>query len=254
MTGTLKLGALLTIRPAQGARPPNIRQSKKMALMVRQPKTGPEFYSIYRLRYEVYVEELKWQERYADHSRKRIVDPLDETAYLLGAWDDDQCVGTVRTNFARDGQLEPYFDYYGLRQLPSEALSEVSITTRLMVIPALRKSPLSARLACATYRHVLKQGIKADYCDCIPKAVPFFLRLGYRLHLPEFHHPDYGLGVVLRLDLRDEAHLAANRSPFRKHLASWQARLPVPGAIPRRVFGRDRLPPNHNYIKVDGAT
>jgi hypothetical protein len=204
-----------------------------MAITIRQPRTGAEFHRIYQLRYAVYVTELKWQDSHSDHSRKRIVDPLDETAYLLGAWDGSQCVGTIRCNFVRDGGLSSYLDYYQLHQLSAEALSEASITTRLMIMPAYRKTVLSARLACAIYRYELEQGISTDYCDCIPHAVPFFLRLGHRLHLAEFHHSDYGLGVVLRLDLRDETHLAAMRSPFRRHLATWQAQLaPSRGGTP----------------------
>jgi hypothetical protein len=194
-----------------------------MAISIRQPETEAELHSVWQLRYAVYVEELNWRESHADHSRRVVVDPLDETAYLLGAWDGNQCVGTIRCNFIRDGNVDAYLEYYRLTHIPSDDLAETSVTTRLMVLPALRSSNLPARLGFATYRAALDQGISTDFCDCIPDSFAYFRRLGYRHHLTNFDHPDYGPGIVLRLDLRDDDHLASIRSPLRKHLASWRA-------------------------------
>ena len=41
---------------------------------------------VFRLRYAVYVEELGAEMEYADHQRKEVREPLEETGDSLGAW------------------------------------------------------------------------------------------------------------------------------------------------------------------------
>lgn len=66
------------------------------AIDVRIATTPEELEAVYRFRYRVYVEEMNRQERYADHDRKRIEEPMDAENTIIGAFKDGQVVGTVR--------------------------------------------------------------------------------------------------------------------------------------------------------------
>lgn len=52
---------------------------------------------IYRFRYEVYVEEMNRKQDYCDHISKTIIEPIDDTASLFAAFDQNEnVIGTLR--------------------------------------------------------------------------------------------------------------------------------------------------------------
>jgi GNAT superfamily N-acetyltransferase len=189
-----------------------------MTLQIRQARTPAELQAVYRLRYEVYVEELGRVQRYADHETRQVVEPLDQTGRVFCAFDAERLVGTVRNNFARDSDLGEYESLYGMASVGANHPRATSITTKLLVIKDYRSSSLGYRLASAAYADGLAAGIEHNFADVYPARVPFFEKLGYRVHLPEVVHPEYGPVIVMRLDLRDEAHLRAVDSPFLRTL------------------------------------
>jgi hypothetical protein len=188
---------------------------------IRLAESDEERLAVYRFRYSIYFEELKIVESCTDHERKLITDPLDTPqAMVLAAWDGDRVVGTLRTNRVCDGGLENYLKYYRLTESPSDFLSQTSVSTRTMVAAALRRTPLTARLACETFKWMLSHGIRTDFCDIYPSVMPFSAGLGYK-HQFDFEHPVYSFGHVMRLDLYDQEHLVKVRSPLRRILAKW---------------------------------
>jgi hypothetical protein len=189
---------------------------------IRLAESEEERLAVYRFRYAVYVEEMGLDESYADHDRKIIKDTLDgPQAMLLAAWDGDRVVGTTRTNLVRNGGIGNYLEYYRLTDRPHAELQDTSISTRIMIHPQFRRTPLTVRLTCDCFRWMLEQGVKTDYCDCEPEVVKFFTGLGYKEQFADFYHPEFGLGSVMRLDVHDFEHLAKVRSPLRRVLAKW---------------------------------
>jgi hypothetical protein len=93
--------------------------------------------------------------------------------------------------------------------------SRTSLTTKLMIKPEYRKTTLAVRLAIATYRQGLKDGIRYDFIDANSHLINFFSGLGYRVHRTA-NHPEYGDVTIMVLDLEDINHLESIRSPFRK--------------------------------------
>jgi len=191
-------------------------------LTIHKATSPGELEAIGRFRYAVYVEEMGRPQKYADHKRRMILDPLDcEGVVNLAAWQDGQVIGVIRNNFVRLTDIGDYFQQYGLAGVSPELLEATSITTRLMVHSSHRKSLLGARLACSAYRSALGHGIKTDFMDCNEHLVPYFTALGYRVHRDDLVHPEYGAVTVMRLDLTDRDHLEKVRSPFRKQLLAW---------------------------------
>jgi GNAT superfamily N-acetyltransferase len=185
-----------------------------MAIEIRKVRTESEASAIFRLRYEVYVEELGRSQRYADHAARSVAEPLDTGANLFCAYDGARLVGTVRTNYAWRSRLEEYEALYQLERCGSAYPHGTSVTTKLVVAPDQRGSTLPYRLAAATYAAALADGVSFDFVDVYPARVPFFQRLGYQVHLPRAVHPEYGPVIVMRLGMRDAQHLAEVRSPF----------------------------------------
>ncbi len=180
---------------------------------IRLASEPDELEAIYQFRYQVYVEEMKRYQFHADHSAKKIEDPLDRGAANFAAFQDDEVVGTVRINFPRTSSIEYYEAFMDMCSAGCFHPGATSICTRLMVAPRLRRTSLAMRLTQASYEFGLRNQIRFNFIDCDDHLIGFFVRLGYVLHR-RAEHPEYGMGNVMRLDLLDRARLARQRSPF----------------------------------------
>lgn len=180
---------------------------------VRFVESRKEKEAVFRFRYSIYVDEMKRPQRYADHERRWITDPLDEYADILAVWQGDDVVGTVRMNPLRRNPLDEYRRLYGIENLSRHDLVGTSISTRIMLAAHVRRSPVSGKLLVAAFNHGRKLGIKYDYCDCNDPVLGFFERIGYRF-IRRVQHPEYGDVSVMQLDLEDIAYLKSIRSPL----------------------------------------
>jgi hypothetical protein len=200
-------------------------------MQIRMLTTPDERELAFRHRYEIYVEEMRRRQDYADHEARRIEEPLDRSGMLFGAFSGGRLVGSVRTNFARHGSMDMYDDFYQVRSAGEAYPDGVSITTKLMVDPDERGGAAGAFLAMMVYRHNIEQAITHDFIDCNDHLVPFFEGLGYRRHRPPIDHPEFGVVNPLVLLTHDLEHLVAVRSPFARILRRTMAqKLPMEGA------------------------
>ena len=111
--------------------------------------TQSELESVYRLRYQVYVEELGATMEHANHQQKALSDEWDKTADIIGAWQNDELVGCVRLNYSHNTDLSEYEVHY--HPLVKETVlrkntSSISISSKWVVAQAFRRSILSARI------------------------------------------------------------------------------------------------------------
>ncbi len=190
-----------------------------MTVRIHTAHSAGHAHDIFRIRYEVYVEELGRAQLHADHQARTIREPLDEHALIWVAYEDERLVGTVRVNHANESDLGDYTALYEMARVGAAHPKRTSITTKLIVARDYRNSTLAYRLAMAGYRGMLQNGILHDFIDVFPARVPFFERLGYRIHIPEAHHPEFGSVVVMSLAIRDAAHLERVGSPLLRYVA-----------------------------------
>lgn len=194
-----------------------------MPIRVRVAMTAQEAQAVYRLRYQVYVEELGRFQRHADHENRVIREPLDATGIVLAAYDGAELVGTLRINYTRSSDLAEYARLYEMARVgPAHPLC-TSVVTKLLVAKDYRNTSLAYRLSMTIYRRALDDGMWYDFIDVYPSRVPFFERLGYRVHIPEAIHPEYGQVVVMMHAMRDAQHLKKVNSPFLHYLQLSQA-------------------------------
>ncbi|HEV2335797.1 MAG TPA: GNAT family N-acetyltransferase [Stellaceae bacterium] len=188
-------------------------RARTRSIPIRLVSTSHELEAIYQFRYQVYVEEMRRHQFYADHSAKKIEDPLDRGATNFAALQDNEVVGTVRVNFPRTSNIEYYEAFMDMCSAGCFHPSATSICTRLMVAPRLRRTSLAMRLTQASYEFGLRNRIRYNFIDCDDHLIGFFIRLGYIVHR-RAEHPEYGMGNVMRLDLLDRPRLVRQRSPF----------------------------------------
>lgn len=184
---------------------------------------------IYRFRYSVYIEEMNRNCK-ADHENKVIIDSLDDTGVLLGAYRQNlltspatpQLVGTCRANFSYNCDFE-HRELYAFDQLERDYPKSVMFATKMMVRQEYRGTPLFLDLAKQIYVTSLLHGAIVMVIDCNDHLVKPFMAMGFQAYRSRFMHPDYGWVNPLAMNNYDFDHLQSIRSPFlsllKQHIA-----------------------------------
>ena len=116
-------------------------------------RTEAERNAIFEFRYQVYIEEMGKPYSHADHSHKRLSDPLDEKATLLYAARRGEIVGTLRINWGEDlAALTHFTKAFNLAAFQCFPTSSLSFCSRLMVHRDHRYSALAAALSISAYQ------------------------------------------------------------------------------------------------------
>lgn len=177
--------------------------------------------AIYRLRYEVYVEEMH-RRCEADHDRRMLEDAFDTTAFLVYAKSGLEVVGTVRTNFKRCGPVE-LEDEYQLCQFTPYYPDCVACSGKLIVAKRYRNSRLGLDLASFLFDFGKQQQILFDFINInvtfqgplrSKKLYHMYQKLGYREYREPFQHSERGEVLPMVLVMGDLEHLEAICSPF----------------------------------------
>ncbi|MEZ4354483.1 MAG: hypothetical protein R3F16_12610 [Myxococcota bacterium] len=184
--------------------------------------------AVFRLRYVVYVEEMRRRQPHADPVARRLAEPLDRDALHVVACaagagpgevaGGEGLLGALRISLSRHGGLETIERLYGL---DAGGFGDRSmVITRLVTRPEARGGASSAglALACAAYRIGLRERLTAGFIDCHVGLEPLFVWLGFD-PIRRFTHADYGEIAVMRIDPLDRARLARTDSPFLRILA-----------------------------------
>lgn len=183
-------------------------------------KNAREKLRIYRLRYQVYVEEMGRQLSSADHKNRLVVDDLDESAFLVYVQKDKKVVGTIRNNI------------YAMEQFPPELIrmfrmdifrtfnnghcnQKFCFTSKYVVKEVFRRSPVAYMLVAGSYEFWRDAGeVQFVFAGCNPYMVPLYERLGFRRFAENVVIPEYGCMVPLVWLVEDESHMRAVGSPF----------------------------------------
>src|SRR5262249_44924817 len=247
--------------PAPG-RPAALRMSVFARwLMNREPvhraATGAEREAIWRFRYEVYIEELKYHYAAADHERRWLRHEEDEQPYttLLYTGAGDGVTGVVQIRAWEPGQVPRHeFEALSLESFPGMERVRVAEVGRLMTRRSLRGTLLLPSLMRAGYEFMAGEA-KTDlaFVDCSPGLVRYYRRLGA---LPYGGRLLVGPGVPLLLVPSDEARLRRLGSPVaplvKKHFGPGK-RAPLDLTPFRPLLEGDAVPVEFDAEKVWGA-
>ena len=188
---------------------------------IRIVKTSAELEQIYQFRYKIYVEEMGRKQTYADHQRKTIIEPLDKTGYIFGAFENGEVVGTLRCNLAKESDLGYYEELYRMRSVGSSHPDHTAIITKFIVDGSYRYGRLATRFCQAAYAFGMKNEVKFNFIDCNQHLVGFFKLFGYEIYAANIIHPEYGEVTPMMCNLLDIDLFKERRSPLVKSYESF---------------------------------
>lgn len=192
---------------------------------------------VFRLRYAVYVEELGAEMEYADHQRKEIHEPCDDTGDNLGAWINGELVGCVRINRGGQSDLSEYrefFDSIIADRYADCPLESISVSSKFAVHRRHRGATLAVRLLQASYSHIAEKKARLNYMTCRPNLAEMYRKLGFQTCAPAFFHHEAGWITPMVLVVQDYETLRQIKSPF----ADICARYPINQVQARKLRKR----------------
>ena len=184
-------------------------------------ETEEELEQIYRLRYEIYVEEMHIFGSVADHERRLLYGQNDRGARLLYAKLGNEIIASMRLNLGKDGAFsEELEETYNLNLFrPTLDDTQILVLTRFMIKKDHRGSHLSFRMIEQVAKLCLEEDIEMAVCDCQPHLIRYYQRMGFRSYDCEvYNDPEFGIMTPLAFVLRDLQYLASMRSPLKKAL------------------------------------
>ncbi|WP_447977152.1 cyclic nucleotide-binding domain-containing protein [Candidatus Nitrospira bockiana] len=214
-------------------------------LSVRLATSDDEREAIYRLRYDVYIEEMNGADRHleADPKRRLLRDPWDERAHHFYVEQRGEIVACARLIMRADGPLECE-EHFDLERFAPAFPDRVSMTSRLVLHPGRRGSHLLKQLTCAMYEFVCERGQQFNFIDCHTRLLPLYSRLGFRPYRPGFNHVQYTYVVPMVLVIDDLEYLEQVRSPFvpiaRRYPSSTEGRALLLSRFPDAAVARCR--------------
>jgi len=159
-----------------------------------------------RLRYDVHCDELGRAAPSADHDSRTLGDALDSFGNVFVAMDQGVAVGTLRLNFAGEGDLGTAAELYGMRAHPASP-DGAALCTRLVVRRSHRRGEAAMKLIGAAVRFARRNGARALYLDCSPGLLPHYRSIGFTVAAEAFLQVENGPCIPVRLDLARDRHL-----------------------------------------------
>ena len=198
-------------------------------------RTSTQREAVYRLRYDVYLRELrKGFLSDIDHEHAWIRDPEDEqegvSIFYTGT--EEAMTGSLRLQVWDPGRIpEDIFQRFSLHLFPGIDAYKVSEAARLIVRPDMRGGRLLASLALAAFEHgVANHDVFVCFLYCSPGLVRAYMRLGFRPY-PGYVIPNEdGIRLPMFMVAADLEHLEAIGSPLAPIMA--------------RHFSADTMPPD----------
>ncbi len=187
-----------------------------MNIEIKMAATEADREAIYRLRYEIYVEEMHIFGAVADHERKMLIDPNDADARLMYALVDGEFAGTLRLNLGKDAPFSQEFEetYNFERFRPAATDAQMMAITRFMVKEKFRGSPVSYYMIEECARIGIREGIEVAFCDCQPHLIRYYQRIGFQGYECEvYNDPEFGIMVPHAFVFGDAGYLKSIRSP-----------------------------------------
>jgi hypothetical protein len=201
-------------------------------------ETEEERRAVYRMRYDVYVEEMGRYQSAADHDQRMLYEDCDEQSRISYAAVDGEVVATARLTWGGDAPLpQRMVDQYGLAPflavLPASA---IAVGERGMVRPHLRGSDVLLQMMGAGMQFANENRIQLVFGDCEPHLLNLFLSLGQRTYSKRnVNSAEAGYLIPLVLVIEEVAYLRQLNSPLLKYVRDFGDDARIPACI-QRVF------------------
>ncbi len=192
------------------------------SLQIRIATEPWEKREIYRLRYEVYVQEMAKPLGSTVNKEKLLYDSLDKSSILLYAQDGSNIVATIRLSIAAEedypSELVKAFCMDKFLALHTDMPNRhFGLGTKLAVKTQYRNSPALYLIITEAYRLLREHNVQICFTGCNPYLISLYERMGFRKFAGNFTDPGYGLLVALVMVVEDIEHFQAVKSPLYRH-------------------------------------
>jgi len=205
---------------------------------VYEAETDDQKNQAYRLRYEIYVEEMNRYRGSAGHAARVLVEPEDAQSRLFVAEvagaEGPEIVATMRLTWGGDAPLpERHIVQYDLARFLDEMPAEhLIVGERFMVAPAHR----GGDVLWALFRHYMEfvnqHRIQLAFGDCEPHYLNLYMGMGFRTYTRRHvNSPETGYLIPLVMVAEDLDHLRRLKSPLSDVLADFGDDARVPGIV-----------------------
>ena len=147
--------------------------------------TAAEIEAVQRLRYAVYVEEMKRYDDVAGAEDGRFAEPEDEHSWICYARDGSEVVAATRMTWGGDGFSDRQVDQFQLAPFLAELPAEVmGIGERNTVLPSHRGSGVLDQLMAYSSAATNVQDLRVVFGCCEPHLLSLYLKMGQRTYAP----------------------------------------------------------------------
>ena len=225
-------------------------------------ETEEEKRAVYRLRYDVYVEEMGRYQSFAYHDQRLLYEDCDEQSRIAYASADGEVVATSRFTWGGDAPLpQRMIDQYGLAPFLAELpASAIGVGERAMVRPHLRGSDVLLKLMAQGLQFANEHRIQLAFGDCEPHLLNLYLGLGQRTYsATNVNSPEAGYLIPLVFVIEDVAYLRQLNSPLLEYVRDFGDDARIPACIQRdladgsAVISRLHTPSASYWSEVHGA-
>lgn len=201
------------------------------SLQIHTATKNWEKQEIFRLRYQVYVQEMAKNLQTCSNNNQ-ISDPLDNQSILLYAQSGHDIIGTTRLTIAAaenyPADLVETFDMYTFKAISADLPScHLALGTKLAILPEYRNSPVLFLLLAETYRILREHTVPFFFGGCNPNLIPLYERMGFRRFARNFTDPGYGLLVPLVMLVEGISHFQAIKSPLYRHVRKYKNSMDI---------------------------
>lgn len=201
-------------------------------------ETAAERDAVYRLRYDVYVEEMGRYQTVADHARRMLYEDVDEQSRISFARLDGEMVATARITWGGDAPIpQRMIDQYQLAPFLSEVpQTAIAVGERAMVRPHLRGTDILLRMMGNGMRFANEHRIQLVFGDCEPHLLNLYLGLGQRTYAKtNVNSAEAGYLIPIVLVIEDVEYFRQLNSPLLPYLHDFGADARVPACIERAL-------------------
>ena len=198
---------------------------------IRRAITEEDLHAVYRLRYELYVDDQKLFLEEADHERRWLYDDYDPHSRIFLAEVDGELVGTSRITLGIEAEFSQEsreaYDFERFGGIVDER--DLTVVTRLVVRHEHRGGSLGTRLLEACYAEVARENGELILGNCEPHLISHYLKLGFRPFGQLVNHPTNATLVRIAVVTGDYDYLERVDSPM---LPALQLRTRPSEALP----------------------
>jgi hypothetical protein len=193
--------------------------TKEEAIKVSIAATLEEKRAVYRLRYNIYAEEIAFKLESVDHQNKLFYDEMDEEAILLYAHVGSKIIGTGRINIGKLADFSPdvvqiyrmdkFKTFYNQEEDPNFA-----VASKGMIAQEYRSSSALTLIMAKLYSLYCDYKVQFAFIDCNFHLIPLHEHYGSRRIDTNSLYPSLGPQASLVMLVDDVQYLQTVGSPL----------------------------------------